>query len=65
MGILVPPPPPLLNVTGLNDEELRQLEGTTREHVEARLEFLRNVQILLDSAVVQMQQYSGIVERLR
>ncbi len=36
------------------------MEGNTRESIEARLRSLRNVQILLDSAVVQMQQYSAI-----
>jgi E3 ubiquitin-protein ligase synoviolin len=58
---LIPPPPPLLNVTGLSDEELRRMEGETRAHIEARLQCLRNVQILLDSAVVQMQQYATVV----
>jgi len=60
---LVPPPPPLPNVTGLSDDELRRLEGTTREHLEARIQALRNIQILLDSAVVQMQQYSQVVAK--
>lgn len=61
---LVPPPPPLQNVTGLSYEELLRLEGTTREHLEARLECLRDIQILLDSAVVQMQQYSAVVSKV-
>jgi len=54
-----------LQTTGLSDDELRRLEGNAREHVEARLQFLRNVQILLDSAVVQMQQYSTVVANIK
>ncbi|CAL8110748.1 unnamed protein product [Orchesella dallaii] len=61
---MVPPPPPLLQTTGLTDEELQQMEGNMRENIEARLQCLRNVQILLDSAVVQMQQYATVVDRL-
>jgi E3 ubiquitin-protein ligase synoviolin len=62
---IVPPPPPLLQTTGLSDEELRRMEGNSRENVEARLRCLRNVQILLDSAVVQMQQYTAVVNHLK
>lgn len=63
--LAVPPPPPLLQTTGLTDEELRRMEGTARENIEARLRCLRNVQILLDSAVVQMQQYTAVVANLK
>lgn len=35
-----------------------------RENIEARLQCLRNVQILLDSAVVQMQQYATVADTL-
>lgn len=61
----VPPPPPLLQTTGLTEEELRRMEGNMRDNIEARLQCLRNVQILLDSAVVQMQQYATVSERLK
>lgn len=63
--LVVPPPPPLLQTTGLTDEELRRMEGNMRENIEARLQCLRNVQILLDSAVVQMQQYATVADRLK
>lgn len=50
--------------TGLSDEEVRAMEGTERRHVEARIQCLRNIQTLLDAAVVQMQQYSSLVHSL-
>ncbi len=43
---------------GLSDEELRGLEGMERANVEARIALLRNVQRLLDAAVMQLNQYS-------
>lgn len=60
----VPPPVPPSNFAGLSQEELRQLEGHERQNVEARIECLRSIQVLLDAAVVQMQQYSTIVNRI-
>lgn len=60
----IPPPVPPPNFTGLSDEELRNLEGHERQNVEARIECLRSIQTLLDAAVVQMQQYSTIVNRI-
>lgn len=46
-----------LRLNCLSDEELHALEGTERENVEARIGVLRNIQLLLDSAVSQMNQY--------
>jgi len=40
------------------------MEGTERANVEARVKVLRNIQVLLDAAVVEMQQYSSVVSRL-
>ena len=40
------------------------MEGQTRESVEARVQCLRNIQTLLDAAVLQMQQYSTLVQSL-
>ncbi|XP_076314177.1 septin interacting protein 3 isoform X1 [Tachypleus tridentatus] len=64
---LPPPPPPLpqADFSGLTNEELEALEGEERENVEARIRCLRNIQTLLDAAVLQMQQYSGVVCSLR
>lgn len=58
MPFMVPPPPPPANLAALSEEELRQLEGNERHNVEARIQCLRNIQVLLDAAVQMMQQYS-------
>lgn len=42
----------------MTEDEVRQLEGNERQHVEARIKVLRNIQTLLDAAVVQVM--SGI-----
>lgn len=39
------------------------MEGTERQNVEARIKCLRNIQVLLDAAVMEMQQYSAVVAR--
>jgi len=59
----VPPPMPPPNFQGLSEAELLEMEGVEREHVEARIRCLRNVQVLLDAAVLEMQQYSAVVAR--
>ena len=61
---LPPPPMPPPNFTGLTDAELRAMEGTERLNVEARIKVLRNIQVLLDAAVMEMNQYSAVVNRL-
>lgn len=61
----VPPPLPTRDFSGLTTEELRKMEGEEREHVEARIQCLQNIQTLLDAAVLQMQQYSHLVASLR
>lgn len=60
----IPPPPPPLNFLAMTEDEVRQLEGNERQHVEARIQVLRNIQILLDAAVVQMNQYASVVASL-
>ena len=49
-----------LRLNCLSDEELQALEGTERENVELRIGVLRNIQLLLDSAVSQMNQYHAV-----
>ncbi|XP_046401691.1 E3 ubiquitin-protein ligase synoviolin B [Ischnura elegans] len=56
-----PPPPPVGCLSGLPEEELRRLEMAGREGLEARLEALRTIQILLDAAVTAMGQYAAAV----
>lgn len=51
----VPTPPP--NLTTLSEEELRAMEGNLREAVEARIQTLQRVQLLLDAANAMMNQY--------
>ncbi|KAG1681993.1 E3 ubiquitin-protein ligase synoviolin A [Nymphon striatum] len=64
--VMFPPPPmPPVDFSGFSDEEIRQMEGNERENVEARIQSLRNIQILLDAAVLQMQQYSALVSSIR
>lgn len=60
----IPPPMPPPNFSGLTTEELRTMEGNERENIEARVKCLRNVQVLLDAAVMEMQQYTLVVSRL-
>ena len=61
---LPPPPMPPPNFAGLTDVELRAMEGSERLNVEARIKVLRNIQVLLDAAVMEMNQYSTVVNRL-
>lgn len=55
------PFPAAPDFTAFTDDEVRQMEQDGRRGVEARVQALRNVQTLLDAAVVQLQQYLSIV----
>uniref|UniRef100_A0A183BTK3 E3 ubiquitin-protein ligase hrd-1 n=1 Tax=Globodera pallida TaxID=36090 RepID=A0A183BTK3_GLOPA len=63
---LLPPPPPFMPFPqpplfgGLSDAEIVAMEGTERRAVEARIQSLRNISILLDAALLQFQQYLSI-----
>jgi len=59
----IPPPLPPPNFSGMSTAELMQMEGQERSNVEARIKCLRNIQVLLDAAVMEMQQYSNVVAR--
>ena len=67
---MIPPPAftPLPNLrevlNGLSEEELREMEGNQRRNVQARIECLSQIQILLDTAVTQMNQYSAVMSEL-
>jgi len=63
-NIAVPPPRPPTNLGALTDAELRAMEGQERRHLEARIRVLRDIQTLLDAAVLQMNQYGVLVARL-
>ncbi|XP_022671236.1 E3 ubiquitin-protein ligase synoviolin B-like isoform X2 [Varroa destructor] len=62
-ALFLPPPPPIipggLNLGTLSEGELRAMEGNERLAVEARIQHLRNIQILLDAAVTMMAQYNN------
>ncbi|KAH7971626.1 hypothetical protein HPB52_000655 [Rhipicephalus sanguineus] len=60
---LLPPPPPVPpeGLEALSAEELSAMEGQEREQIAARIRVLRNIQTLLDAAVLQLQQYSAVV----
>ncbi|RNA27145.1 E3 ubiquitin- ligase synoviolin isoform X2 [Brachionus plicatilis] len=56
----MPPPLPPLNLASLSTEELDTMEGQERHNVEARIHCLRNISVLLNSSMVQMQQYMNM-----
>ncbi|XP_019867045.2 E3 ubiquitin-protein ligase synoviolin A [Aethina tumida] len=58
LPFMAPPPVPPANLRTLSPEELRRMEGNEMENVEARIQCLRNIQIMLDAAIVMMQQYT-------
>lgn len=62
--LVVPPPRPPANLGALSDAELQAMEGQERRHLEARIRVLRDIQTLLDAAVLQMNQYGVLVARL-
>ena len=65
-GMMPPPMPPFMpNLSGLTDEQLRAMEGQERENVEARIRILRNVHSLLDSAILQLNQYSQVISAIK
>lgn len=59
-----PMPVPPAGFAGLTPEELRALEGHERQHLEARLQSLRNIHTLLDAAMLQINQYLTVLASL-
>ncbi|KAL4239005.1 E3 ubiquitin-protein ligase synoviolin [Mactra antiquata] len=53
-------PRPPSNLSGLSVEELRSMEGVERENIESRIQWLRDIQALLDGAMLLMQQYNTV-----
>ncbi|KAM4880084.1 E3 ubiquitin-protein ligase synoviolin isoform 2-T5 [Sylvia borin] len=61
----VPPMPvPPAGFAGLTEDELRAMEGHERQHLEARLQCLHNIHTLLDAAMLQINQYLGVLATL-
>ena len=58
-------PRPPADLSGLSEEELRAMEGIERENVEARIQWLRDIQSLLDGAMLLIQQYNTVAANSR
>ena len=58
-------PLPPSNLSGLSDDDLRAMEGAERANVEARIVWLRDIQALLDGAMLLMQQYNIVAANSR
>ncbi|XP_052058683.1 E3 ubiquitin-protein ligase synoviolin B-like [Mytilus californianus] len=58
-GMPLPPTRP----EGLTDEELKVMEGQERQNVEARIQWLRDIQCLLDGAMILIQQYNTVASQ--
>ena len=54
-----------MDLSALSVEQLRDMEGQERENVEARIRVLRNVHSLLDTVIVQLDQYSNVIKHLK
>ncbi len=53
------------NMSGLSGDELNAMEGTERENVEARIQWLRDIQALLDGAMLLISQYNQVASQMR
>ena len=58
-GMPMPPTSP----EGLSDDELRLMEGQERQNVEARIQWLKDIQCLLDGAMILIQQYNSVASQ--
>ena len=54
----VPPPQPPPNFSGMSEAELREMEGTERSNVEARIRCLRNIQVRHHSICQKYLRYN-------
>ncbi|KAL8561119.1 E3 ubiquitin-protein ligase synoviolin A [Nucella lapillus] len=67
MPFLMPPfcyPHPASSLSGLSEEEVRGMEGVERGNVEARVQWLRDIQTLLDGAMVLIAQYNQVASTM-
>ena len=56
---------PNLDFSSLNIEQLLAVETQERHNVEARINMLRTIHALLDAAIVQLNQYTQLVNEQR
>ncbi|XP_034664546.1 E3 ubiquitin-protein ligase HRD1 isoform X2 [Drosophila subobscura] len=61
----LPPPPMPQDLSTLSDDELRAMEGDQRKHIEQRLKLLGNINLMLDSVGIMMNQYQTLTARLQ
>jgi E3 ubiquitin-protein ligase synoviolin len=62
----MPPPLPPLNLDShLTIEQLQAMEGDERHNLEARIHCLRNLNILLNTSMIQIQQYMNMCTATR
>ena len=52
-------------MSGLSVEELQAMEGIERENIEARIQWLRDIQALLDGAMLLINQYNTVAANSR
>ncbi|BFZ07996.1 hypothetical protein BsWGS_11035 [Bradybaena similaris] len=57
-------PPPPIPSAGLSEDELRVMEGIERSNIEARIQWLRDIQALLDGAMVLINQYNNVASHI-
>ncbi|XP_077300629.1 septin interacting protein 3 isoform X2 [Arctopsyche grandis] len=63
MGLPWPPPSMPPNLSTFTEAELSRMEGRERQNIEARIQCLKNIQVMLDASVMMMQQYSAVANR--
>ena len=64
-GVLLGFPTPPTSMSGLSDEELQMMEGVERSNVEARIQWLKDIQALLDGAMVLINQYNTVASQVK
>lgn len=57
----IPQMPSEAILQGLSDQELRLLEGSERQNIEARLKCLMEVKTLINAATLRLQQYNNLL----
>jgi len=55
-------PPTVPNLAELSEDELHGMHVSEDQHIQARMQCLRNIQTLLNAAVLHLHQYMSIVE---
>jgi len=57
-------PPPPVSMAGLSADELSAMEGVERENIEARIQWLKDIQALLDGAMLLINQYNTVASQM-